>query len=677
MNRVRYGPGQSTLVLNALLVLLATVMISSGIPRTLDWLFKLSLTNYITLAGLQFVVLRLSYQPPIRNLFGRLPLVVENASRLLPLFFLTAALAQKSYRFAPRWEEWLFMGQFAMIGVAACLAALLVSFLFDVSLQGDAHSTRRTRRASVLSFLILVVTVTFLAYRSMWPGVGRSPAEVTREQENRDEEFGSPVGLASNATQDRSDVSTVALIVLDTVRADAILLSSGPGAAHLPTLRPLIEEGLSFSHVHAASSWTTPSHAVLFTGNSYYEGSERFLAPQNETVAEQFQEAGYVTIGLSANQNLRRDNGFGQGFDIFVNRPADLFTAYNPLGVLWGSVSKSLFAQRSANASQMTDLALAILDRLGGRRVYLFVNYMDAHDPYLPTSSSIASYSGITAVDLPLGVLRRSGHSLNSFMQNRSEKLSDTEVAKMRLLYLACLTDIDREFEALYKKVRTREELGPSLVAITSDHGELFDEYNGFFGHKNQLWRKELEVPLLLLGSLVEPAARGQVDGQYIDHSQVGRMLTSVAKSNRPLSLLSALTPHHPTGESPGAGCCIAAMGPTETLRGLSDQRGRYAESRLATVFFPGTGREALFADNELVGWRSGPDVATAALPRGMSESDLGDEVDADLRGGGREWETAIDAAAYHFRHSAILASEVRPISVESWEALRELGYLE
>ena len=61
------------------------------------------------------------------------------------------------------------------------------------------------------------------------------------------------------------DRPNVILIVLDTVRADA-LSSSGNLLADTPYLDRLAAEGVRFSRATSASTWTPPGHASLFTG---------------------------------------------------------------------------------------------------------------------------------------------------------------------------------------------------------------------------------------------------------------------------------------------------------------------------------------------------------------------------------------------------------------------------
>ena len=97
----------------------------------------------------------------------------------------------------------------------------------------------------------------------------------------------------------------VLLIVLDTVAADHLSLN-GYDRPTSPTMDELARSGIRFDSVQAASSWTLPSHASLFTGRWPHELSAGWLTPLDRTyptVAEFLGAHGYATAGFIANSS--------------------------------------------------------------------------------------------------------------------------------------------------------------------------------------------------------------------------------------------------------------------------------------------------------------------------------------------------------------------------------------
>ena len=109
----------------------------------------------------------------------------------------------------------------------------------------------------------------------------------------------------------------VLLIVLDTVAAGHLSLH-GYDRATSTTLAELAERGIRFDSARAASSWTLPSHATMFTGRWLHELSVGWLTPLDETyptLAEFLGDRGYATAGFVANTfYCATDSGLARGF---------------------------------------------------------------------------------------------------------------------------------------------------------------------------------------------------------------------------------------------------------------------------------------------------------------------------------------------------------------------------
>ncbi len=202
------------------------------------------------------------------------------------------------------------------------------------------------------------------------------------------------------------------LIVLDTVAAGHLNLH-GYGRATSPTLLEVAERGIRFDAARAASSWTLPSHATMFTGRWLHELSVGWLNPLDRThltLAEFLGTKGYATAGFVANTTYcARDSGLARGFCQYHDYIFPELTALR-MAVLIKRALAGLQAvvQLVEDRLKLIELrpyvnrvwGLFVADRKGAvvindeflewlssrsqphRPFFVFLNYFDAHTPY-------------------------------------------------------------------------------------------------------------------------------------------------------------------------------------------------------------------------------------------------------------------------------------------------------
>ncbi|MBA3764806.1 MAG: sulfatase-like hydrolase/transferase [Actinobacteria bacterium] len=120
-------------------------------------------------------------------------------------------------------------------------------------------------------------------------------------------------------------------MVLDTARADAFEPYGAP-LGSTPAFRGLADAGHAAPAMHAASSWTLPSHAAMFSGLTPRRAglvrAPKRTPPSCKPVMEHLRprllpevlrSAGYETRGVSANLWISATSGFDTGFDEFVS----------------------------------------------------------------------------------------------------------------------------------------------------------------------------------------------------------------------------------------------------------------------------------------------------------------------------------------------------------------------
>ncbi|RPJ59127.1 MAG: DUF229 domain-containing protein [Acidobacteria bacterium] len=293
----------------------------------------------------------------------------------------------------------------------------------------------------------------------------------------------------------------VILITADTLRADH-LSAYGYARRTTPFLDRLAVNGVLFEAAFSNSSWTLPSHASMFTGRLPNMHGADWQAPLDSrypTLAQALAAEGYVTAAFAANREyVTPEWGLGRGFTHF-----EVFN-----GSLADYAMRTVYGKRLAlnilprlgfydipgrtNAAQLNAGFLRWLDRSERKPFFAFINYMEAHDPYLTQPEYSTRFSAQPSrgdlINFQFGVAFR-----------RKADLSDAEVQREIDGYDAALAYLDDQLDRLFDELETRGLLGNTIVIVTSDHGEAFGNHN-LFGHGNSLYKETLHVPLIFYG---------------------------------------------------------------------------------------------------------------------------------------------------------------------------------
>ncbi len=247
----------------------------------------------------------------------------------------------------------------------------------------------------------------------------------------------------------------VVLVVIDTLRADRLPFYGYPKET-APFLTRLAARGVVFDKAYAASSWTAPATASIFTGlYPFQHGVVMGLLAQMRlirryphieinripeevtTLPEVFRRGGYKTFGFSDNGNISYHQGFEQGFDRLET-----------------------FVHKGARFINEQVLGLEKEIRSGGP-YFLYLHYNDVHLPY----------------KIPL---------------EESEKTGD-KTTDMKAMYDKEIALVDSCLEELYTRFDWSRN---TLLVVTSDHGEEQRE-KGYYGHGKTLYNTNIHVPLL------------------------------------------------------------------------------------------------------------------------------------------------------------------------------------
>ena len=334
----------------------------------------------------------------------------------------------------------------------------------------------------------------------------------------------------------------VLLIILDTVRAASLSLYGG--RAKTPTLDSLAATGVAFDRAVAPAPWTLPSHASIFTGLSPFEHGADWRVPLDTraaTLAEVMARQGYRTGGFVGNLvYTSREHGLDRGFQEYRDyrrSPGALLRSASLIQVVVTSrVLRRLTGLHEVTGRKQGRHVNQEFLRWQGKRGdtpwFAFLNYYDAHEPYLPRPP----YRGLYSAGLPGRRFDRHRFWNVEGSIDDWNALTPPEVEAERAAYEEAVTGLDADLASLFSELRRRGALERTLVVITSDHGELFGEH-GAHAHGSSVYWRSLHVPLLV---------------SWPGHVPVGRRIADpVSLRDIPATVLGLAFPDTP-GALPG-----------------------------------------------------------------------------------------------------------------------------
>jgi arylsulfatase A-like enzyme len=322
----------------------------------------------------------------------------------------------------------------------------------------------------------------------------------------------------------------VLLLILDTVRGESLGLL-GNSRRTSPELEELGAKGVVFERAIAPSPWTLPSHASIFTGRPPHELSANFNIPlddTNPTLAEVLAAKGYATGGFVGNLfNVDYEHGVNRGFVRWEDYPVTVGqVAYNtallrrfildgPHGRQNSRILQALGLELrigEKEADRINADALDWMDEIDDRPTFTFINYFDAHYPYIPRSYSWREDSLALA---PRWSLR--ARISRAFARGPRRGLSPADEQELLDTYESEIAWLDARVGALLDSLDARGALDNTIVIVSSDHGEEFGEH-GRYEHGNNVYMTQIHVPLVISFPKKVPAGVRVADPVALRH---------------------------------------------------------------------------------------------------------------------------------------------------------------
>ncbi|MEE8170385.1 MAG: sulfatase, partial [Phycisphaerae bacterium] len=264
------------------------------------------------------------------------------------------------------------------------------------------------------------------------------------------------------------------LISVDTLRADR-LSCYGYGKGTSPNIDGLAADAHRFTRAYTPMPNTLPSHTSMMTG--LYPGQVGVLMNghtvpgEAHTLAERLKERGFKTGACVGAFILNKKFGLDQGFDTYES----------PWRGEW-------------KCAQVAKRAGEWLERNRSRRFFYFAHMYDPH-VYYEAPAEFRSRFDVNMRKFPETIEQI------EFLR-RDFDYTPEQLAEACRAYDSEIAYADHYIGVLLKKLRELELFDRTIIVFTSDHGETLDElyerYHFAFDHSEFLYRRELNVPLII-----------------------------------------------------------------------------------------------------------------------------------------------------------------------------------
>lgn len=306
----------------------------------------------------------------------------------------------------------------------------------------------------------------------------------------------------------------VIIICSDTFRYDHLGFI-GSQSVVTPHLDRLASESASFVDFRLCSFPTLVNRIEVFTGRCSFPliswGPLPFHFP---VMAEVFKHHGFATGLVGDNPHLMKEKfGYGRGFDFVKNVPGQMHSKFrpdsDPMIELPCPAEKldpppDRLARYRRNAhwyrQQGTNTTERVFQEAMGwlekppDRFFLWIDAFDPHEPWDAPKRFLDPYPW-----------DKKGEHLFWPRSGKASAYSDADLANMRSLYKAEVSQIDHWVGRLLDHLRQKNLLDNTAVIFCSDHGFLLGEcgligklFRSDVDHRNRIGEQLGHIPLLL-----------------------------------------------------------------------------------------------------------------------------------------------------------------------------------
>jgi len=274
-------------------------------------------------------------------------------------------------------------------------------------------------------------------------------------------------------------VKNVVLLTIDTLRKD--VLGCYGGGNLTPFIDSIQQQCLRFTQAHSSGPYTQAAFPGILTSSYYLEyGRQKMLSGKRTLISEALQRAGIVTAGFHSNPYISAYFGWNRGWDVFydsMEEDVEEEVPYIKAGAINSKADRWLASHVAAGA--------------GYRPFFLWLHYMDVHEPYVPDQRYI------DLVDPSVRPSRAEMLRLFKEVLLKRDVAHKETVELLRTLYCAHVREMDDAVKELVGILETREVLQDTCLILTTDHGEEFGDHGGL-SHDGKMYSELVHVPLII-----------------------------------------------------------------------------------------------------------------------------------------------------------------------------------
>jgi len=331
----------------------------------------------------------------------------------------------------------------------------------------------------------------------------------------------------TNHMKNREQNTNIIVIVLDTLRPDH-LGCYGYSRNTSPNLDRFAEQNIVFANARVNTTSSPRAHFSLFTGSLK---TISITSDSEKSIVRILNDNGYYTLGVSANNLIspscmricKRFREFGEAdYSIMKDKTAALRAlTQEEKEILEMYDAKPTPANRlhiTHSAENMNQIIFRklqdYLDIRGSENedlpLFLFINYIDVHDPYFPREPYRSHFdSGVES-------------TFNGDIRNRDVKqyegsdlyeelfplimlpwainyeLGQKDLKRIVDLYDAEIAYLDHHVDELLSELKRLNLYENSAIFILADHGELLGEHNLLTHSHGKLFKELISIPLIV-----------------------------------------------------------------------------------------------------------------------------------------------------------------------------------
>lgn len=287
----------------------------------------------------------------------------------------------------------------------------------------------------------------------------------------------SDANIFSNNIEDQNQKNyDIVIIGIDALRADH-LPCYGYERNTASNICNKKNEPIIFKNTYSQAPWTLPSFTSMMSGKwPFNHQTQSFRKiPDNITLIQQnLTYAQYETTGYIDKGALKPYSNFNKGFRNYRDIAADEESIGN---------NRELF-NRGFNFLNNTN-----------HKTFLFLHSMEVHHPYRPKNFTIFQEYAPKNLNSTINITES---RLNTPRKWRKENLTEKELEYVKAGYDTTIKQTDQEIGRFINKLNQTGQLENTIVIVTSDHGESFQEHIQWVGHTEHLYNEFIKVPLVI-----------------------------------------------------------------------------------------------------------------------------------------------------------------------------------